>query len=164
MRRFVPFLLAAAALAAIAAPVAAVPPDRYPGDLEGFVLEGICAFDVDIEILVDETTATDFFDQDGILVRTLYHGRIVIRLTNLEDPDMSIVTSIGGPGRDVYNDDGTVTLTYLGRSAPIIGGSETATMLTRGNFQYVFSGDFSTLLAEPIAAGHQQDFCALLTP
>jgi hypothetical protein len=158
-------LLLAGALGALAAsPALAVPPDHYPGELEDFVLEGICAFDVDVEIVVDKTAATDFFDQEGNLVRTNYHGRIVIRMTNLSAPEMSMLVSVGGPGRDVYNDDGTVTLVYLGNSIPIIFGSETATKLTRGNFQYVFSGDFETLLAEPKAAGHQADFCAMLTP
>jgi hypothetical protein len=164
MRRFFTSLVAACALAAMASPAAAVPPDRYPGALEDFVLSGICPFGVDVEILVDKTTATDFYDQDGNLVRTNYHGRIVIRLTNLADPDVWIEAKVGGPGRDVYNADGTVTLVYLGRSIPIIAGSATETMLTRGNFQYVFSGDFETLLSEPKAAGHTVDFCALLTP
>ena len=163
MRRFVSTILASFAVAAIASPAAAVPPDRYPGGLEDFVLSGVCAFDVHVEIVVDETTATDFFDQDGNLVRTNYHGRIVVRLTNLDDPERSIVAKVGGPGRDVYNADGTVTLVYLGRSIPTLAGTATATMLTFGNFQYDFSGDFETLISEPAAAGRTVDFCSLLT-
>ena len=163
MRRFSSTFLAALAIITFASPVAAVPPDRYPGALEDFVLSGICAFDVDVEILVDKTTATDFFDTAGNLVRTNYHGRIVIRLTNLDDPEQSFEVKVGGPGRDVYNADGTVTLVYLGRSIPTLAGTATATMLTRGNFQYVFSGDFATLLSEPKAAGQTMDFCSLLS-
>ena len=84
LRRIVAVIAAACALAALASPVSAVKPDRYPGSLEPFVAEGLCAFDVQFDIPLERSFAMDFFDRDGNLVRTNYFGTIIIRATNLE--------------------------------------------------------------------------------
>ena len=159
MRRYLSLVLATAALMLATAPVLAVPPDRYPGDLQDFDIGAgdLCEFAVGFEFLVDRTRITDFYDQDGNLVRTNYAGSIWIRVTNLSDPDSSVVLNVGGPGRDIYNADGTVTATYLGLGLPLLTDSN----VTRGYFEFVFSADFSEVTATA-ARGFTQDLCALL--
>jgi hypothetical protein len=157
MRRFLSPLLATAALMLATAPVLAVPPDRYPGDLQDFEVSGLCEFDLGFEILVDRTRITDFYDQDGNLVRTNYAGSIWIRVTNLSDPETSIVVNVGGPGKDIYNADGTVTALYLGLGVPVLTDSN----LTRGYFEFVFSADFSEVTAT-VSHGFTEDLCVLL--
>jgi len=159
MRRYLSLVLATAALMLATAPVLAVPPDRYPGDLQDFEIGAgdLCEFAVGFEILVDRTRITDFYDQDGNLVRTNFTGSIWIRVTNLSDADSSVILNVGGPGRDIYNADGTVTSTYLGLGVPLLTDSN----LTRGYFEFVFSADFSEVTATA-ARGFTQDLCALL--
>jgi hypothetical protein len=158
MRRFLAPLLATAALMLASAPALAVPPDQYPGDLQDLEVSGLCSFDVGIEIIVDRTRTTDFYDQDGNLIRTNFTGSIGIIATNLSDPDHSVALNIGGPGRQIYNADGTVTLTFLGLSLPIVTDSN----LTRGYFQFVFSADFTEASATA-AHGFTEDLCELLS-
>lgn len=156
MRRLIPLVLAIAALVAFAAPAAAVKPDRYPLLYEDLVLEGLCTFDVGIEILVDRTMGTDFYDQDGNLRRTHYSGSLWIRATNLET-SAAVDLQISGPASDVYNADGTVTTTFLGRGLPLFTDSN----LTRGRFEFLFSADFSEVTVTQ-ASGFTQDLCSLI--
>ncbi len=93
MRRLIAILVAMAALAAFVTPAAAVPPTRTPANLEGFLLEGLCGFDVQLDVLVDRSYAVDYYDRHGNLLRTQYHGSIVIRLTNTDTARRSISTS-----------------------------------------------------------------------
>ncbi len=157
MRRIVAIIAATCALVALASPVAAAKPDRHPENLEGFVLTGACEFDVQLDILRDRSYAMDFYDQDGNLVRTQYFGSIVIRATNVET-DASVDLNIGGPARDAYNADGTITTTFLGLGLPLI----TDNNLTRGRFEFTFSAGFEELLSVGKSAGFTEDFCALI--
>lgn len=156
MRRLIPLILALGALAALTAPAAAAKPDRYASPIDGFVIEGLCAFDVQLDVLVDRAHVTDFYDQDGNLVRTLYNGSIRIRVTNLET-NASADLNVGGPGSDVYNADGTVTTTFLGLGIPLLTDSN----LTRGRFEFLFSADFSEVVATG-SSGFTEDLCEVL--
>ncbi|MEX1073085.1 MAG: hypothetical protein WED86_05240 [Chloroflexota bacterium] len=142
----------------LASTAAAAKPDRYASNLEGFVLSGVCDFDIQLDILVDRAYETDFYDRNGNLVRSQYAGSIWIRLTNV-DTDQSIVLNVGGPASDVYNADGTITTTFLGLGLPLITNSDA----TKGNFQFVFSAGFEELLDTPLAAGVSWDICPLLS-
>lgn len=157
MRRFISLVIATAALMLASTPALAVPPDRHAGDLQDFEVSGLCAFDMGFEILVDRTRSTDFYDRHGNLVRTNYAGSIIIRVTNLSAPEHSIEANVGGPGRDIYNADGTVTALYLGVGVPLL----TDANLTRGYFEFVFSADFSEVTATA-ARGFTADLCELL--
>ena len=128
MRRLIAILVAMAGLAAFVTPAAAVQPTRTPENLEGFLFEGLCGFDVqDFDVLVDRSYAVDYYDRHGNLLRTQYHGSIVIRLTNT-DTGSSIDLNVGGPARDTYNADGTITTVFLGLGWPLA----TNTDATRG--------------------------------
>jgi hypothetical protein len=142
----------------LASTAAAAKPDRYPSNLEGFVLTGICDFDIQLDILVDRAHAIDFYDRDGNLVRTVYYGSIWIRMTNVET-DESVVMNVGGPASDVYSDDGTITTTFLGLGLPLITNSDA----TKGNFSFLFSADFEEVLDTPKAAGFSWDICPMLS-
>ena len=50
---------------------------------------------------------------------------------------------------NIYNDDGTVTLVFLGRGIPLLTDSN----LTRGRFEFIFSGDFEEFLGVGKSAG-----------
>ena len=156
MRRLIPLILALGALAAFVPPTAAAKPDRNASPIDGFVIEGLCEFDVQLDILVDRFHATDFYDRDGNLVRTIYNGSIRIRVTNLET-NVSVDLNVGGPGIDVYNADGTVTSTFLGLGIPLLTDSN----LTRGRFEFLFSADFSEVIATQ-SSGFTQDLCEVL--
>lgn len=157
MKRARGVVLAAALLLALASPTAAAQPDRYPIPTDPFVLEGLCEFDVALGVLADKYHETDFYDAEGNLVKSLFNGRLVITLTNLSS-GASIEANVGGPGRDVYNADGTVTSIYLGRSIPLI----TDTNFTRGRFVFVFDSSFEELLEVTMEAGFTEDMCVLL--
>lgn len=159
MRRYLSIVLAAATLMLAATPALAVPPDHQDGHLEDFDIGAgdLCEFAVRFEILVDRTRSTDFYDREGNLVRTNYAGSIIARVTNLSDPDSWVDINVGGPGRDIYNADGTITSLYLGVGIPLLTDSN----LTRGYFEFVWSADFSEVTATA-ARGFTQDLCALL--
>ncbi|MEP7040608.1 MAG: hypothetical protein ABI864_03440 [Chloroflexota bacterium] len=141
----------------LASTAAAAKPDRYSSNLEGFVLSGVCAFDIQLDILIDRSHEIDFYDRNGNLLRSQYNGSIWISMTNVET-GQSIVLNVGGPASDVYNADGTITTTFLGLGLPLITNSDA----TKGNFQFVFSAGFENLLDTPVAAGVSWDICPLL--
>jgi len=158
MRRMSAIVLAVCAMALIASPAAAVKPDRYAEDLQDFVLEGVCAFDMQVHIVLDRSMAVDFYDRQGNLVRTQYHGSIVIQLINLET-DASVDLNVGGPARDTYNSDGTVTTAFMGLGLPLATDSNA----TRGRFEFVYAdATFSEVIGTPKASGFTQDICAML--
>ncbi len=157
MRRLIAILVAMAALAAFVTPAAAVQPTRTPGNLEGFLLEGLCGFDVQLDSIVDRSYAVDYYDRNGNLLRTQYHGSIVVRLTNT-DTGSSIDLNVGGPARDTYNPDGTITTVFLGLGLPLV----TNTNATRGRFEFTFSPDFSEVISVGDAHGFSKDICPML--
>jgi hypothetical protein len=156
MRRLIPLVLALGALVALAAPAAAVKPDRYATPYDDLLLEGLCTFDVHIEITLDRAHAIDFYDQDGNLVRTVFSGSLGIRVTNV-DTEAAVDLNVGGPAISEYHADGTSTMTFLGLGLPLLTDSN----LTRGRFSFVFSADGSEVSAT-FASGFTQDLCALL--
>ena len=157
MRRLIAILVAMAGLAAFVTPAAAVQPTRTPENLEGFLFEGLCGFDVQLDVLVDRSYAVDYYDRHGNLLRTQYHGSIVIRLTNT-DNGSSIELNVGGPARDTYNADGTITTVFLGLGWPLA----TNTDATHGRFEFTYSADFSEVIGVGDAHGFSQDVCPML--
>jgi hypothetical protein len=157
MRRLIAILVAMAALAAFVTPAAAVQPTRTPENLEAFLFEGLCGFDVQLDVLVDRSYAVDYYDRDGNLVRTQYHGSIVLRLTNT-DTGSSLDLNVGGPARDTYNPDGTITTVFLGLGLPLA----TNTNATRGRFEFTYSADFSEVIGVGDAHGFTEDICPML--
>ena len=103
--------LALMLMVVLAAPVAAAKPDRVPFESEDFVLTGYCGFEILVETLANNGYDTTFFDRDGNPSRTQTTGRLVLRMTNL-DNDTSITLNVSGPGRFVEDADGVTVDTH----------------------------------------------------
>ena len=112
------FVIGLAVAAALLVPSVAVAdkPIREGLPAEDFTIQGSCAFDVDLQVLVDKEFITTF--SDG---RQLITGRLVVRLTNV-DAGKSIDLNISGPGFLTPHEDGSLTLKQNGRSLLFLPG------------------------------------------
>src|SRR6059058_1927950 len=105
-----PIVVAALLAAAFAAPAYASPPTREPVQLpQTSTVEGICPFTVQVDVLVNRETITTF--SNG---RQLITGTVKDRLTNVSEPEHSILLNASGPATLVPQNDGTVILTGRG--------------------------------------------------
>ena len=111
------------------APVAAqaTPPTREPLPAGDFVLTGHCGFNIDVAFVQNNEILTTFFDSEGNVVRQRITGVLKARLTNLSDPDHSVLFNISGPGALRSLPDGTIEQTGS-------GGSTSASSIGRENF------------------------------
>ena len=111
MKRLI-FVICLAVAAALLVPsvAAADQPIREGLPAEDFTIQGSCAFDVDLQVLVNNEFITTF--SDG---RQLITGALKVRLTNVET-GKSIDLNISGPGFITPHEDGSVTFQLSGRS------------------------------------------------
>jgi hypothetical protein len=117
MKRLI-FVIGLAVAAALLVPGVAVAdkPIREGLPAEDFTIQGSCAFDVDLQVLVNKEFITTF--SDG---RQLITGRLVVRLTNVET-GKSIDLNISGPVFITPHEDGSVTFELNGRSLVFLPG------------------------------------------
>jgi hypothetical protein len=117
MRRLILVLSLAVAAALLVPSVAAADkPIREGLPAQDLTIQGSCAFDVDLHILVNNEFITTF--SDG---RQLITGALVVRLTNVES-GKSIDLNISGPGFITPHEDGSVTMELSGRSLVFLPG------------------------------------------
>ena len=117
MKRLSLVLGLAVAVALLLPSVAAADkPIREGLPAEDFTIQGSCAFDVDLQVLVNKEFITTF--SDG---RQLITGRLVVRLTNVAT-GKSIDLNISGPGFITPHADGSVTFELSGRSLVFLPG------------------------------------------
>ena len=111
MKRLI-FVICLAVAAALLVPsvAAADQPIREGLPAENVTIQGSCAFDVDLQVLVNNEFITTF--SDG---RQLITGALKVRLTNVET-GKSIDLNISGPGFITPHEDGSVTFQLSGRS------------------------------------------------
>lgn len=125
MKRIAIVLLVLVAMAAIASPVAAAKPSRDPLEIpEEFLVfpaGTACEFPVHAEILLNREYIKTWTDADGNPTRDQINGSLRVRLVNDLTGDF-VDLNVGGPGRDLYHGDGTMTVVFLGRSLPIFEG------------------------------------------
>ena len=109
------------AIIAMATPASAIQPVRFqPGPAPDLTLEGVCDFPVLLHDAINTVTITDFYDQEGNLVREQLNGRIleeVSRLDALGNPVETITQNISGPGFVTFDEDGT---TFTGRGPSVV--------------------------------------------
>jgi hypothetical protein len=117
MKRLI-FVIGLAVAAPLLVPSVAVAdkPIREGLPAEDFTIQGSCAFDVDLQVLVNKEFITTF--SDG---RQLITGRLVVRLTNVET-GKSIDLNISGPVFITPHEDGSVTFELSGRSLVFLPG------------------------------------------
>jgi hypothetical protein len=162
MRRVLPIVLAALTFAALASPAAAAKPSRDPleiaPELLAFPAGAACDFPVHIEILLNREYIKTWTDADGNPIRDQINGSLRIRLVN-DLTGASVDLNVGGPGRNLYHGDGTMSVVFLGNALPIFEG---VFYLTRGFHSFeVNVADFSLIEIGP-AHGRIIDACAMI--
>ena len=114
MKRWLASLAIVGVILTLSAPPAqALKPDRFqPGPNPDLIVEDVCEFPVLLHDVVNQLVITDFFDRDGNLVRERGTGRIVERITRLDEqgqPVRSITRNISGPGTFTFDEEGAST-------------------------------------------------------
>jgi hypothetical protein len=154
----------------IAAPASALKPDRFvPGPNPDLRVDGICSFPVMFHDAVNTLHVTDFFDQDGNLVRESGNGRIVEDITRLRangTPVRTITRNISGPGTFTFDDDGFTLVArgaWLFFFAPgeVSNAPDGLIWLTSGRFVWRFE-DATGQWTLVSAGGTRTDVCGLL--
>ena len=127
---------------------------------EDFVIEGVCPFDVGVEILENREFGTTF--SNG---RFLITGTLKVEFTNLDDPDKSLTANISGPGVITPTADGGFVIKAEGRwfwfffPGDLGPGSPGIALLTTGLTTLVVTGS-GDLSFSP--ARNTTDVCAEL--
>jgi hypothetical protein len=162
MRRPVTALSLALVLAAFALPAAAAKPDRVPIEIPGnflaFPAGAACEFPVSIEILVNREYVKTWTDADGNPIRAQTNGSLRIRVIN-DITDESVDLNVGGPGRNLYQADGTVEQLFLGHGLPIFEGVFYGTL---GLHSFLVDGADFSLIEVGRARGQIIDVCAMI--
>jgi hypothetical protein len=96
-----------------------------------FTVTGSCSFDVRIDFLANQEFSKTFTSAKQIIT-----GRLVVRVTNLEDPSNSRVLNISGPGKEDISDPSTFNLS--GSSLVFFPG---VLVLTHGPVSLTFDED-----------------------
>jgi hypothetical protein len=154
MRRLTAAFVAIASAALLVPAALADPPTREPTPPPvgtSFAVSGSCSFDVQIDVLVNKEFTTTFTSGKQIIT-----GRLVVRLTNLDNPSKSIVLQISGPGIEdlanpsVFNLSGTSLIFFPG-----------VLVLTRGPISLTFDESFNVTSFTRTSAS-SVDLCAVL--
>ena len=161
MRKLISTLLGASLLLASAGAVLAggkptVEPVPFPED--GILLPAgvFCDVDVFVEALKNTEKALAFpADEDGNVLQ-IVTGQLWISVTNLET-DASVVLNISGPYKVLVSPDGTVVVTYYGRSVPV---QPPGLFVTSGRVVQVIHPDGSSEILSQ--RGGSTDVCALV--
>jgi hypothetical protein len=147
------------ALAVVVQPVSAAGPVREKLEFPPTgSFEGICDFTVDYTIVQNNEYTLTYVDASGNPVRLLTQGRLVVTMANASNPSHSVTVNISGPGWTTYNADGSLTITFLGRSAIFLGGQ---IMLSSGRAVVVASDPLAVGILL-LAAGNQSNLCSTL--
>ena len=150
------FLLFGSAGAVLAGGKPTVEPVPFPE--EGVLLPGgvFCDVDVLVEAIKNTEKALTFpADDDGNILQ-IVTGQLWISATNLET-DATVVLNISGPYKVLIRPDGTVEITFFGRSVPV---QAPGFIVTSGRVVYVIHPDGSTEILSQ--RGGSTDVCALL--
>jgi hypothetical protein len=125
--------LAVVLTSGLAAPAAlADKPIKEPVPAPPFLtVTGSCSFDVRIDFLANKEFSKTFTSAKQIIT-----GRLVVRVTNLEDPSNSRVLNISGPGKEDISDPSTFNLS--GSSLVFFPG---VLVLTHGPVSLTFDED-----------------------
>ena len=122
----------------------------------------LCEFGVRIDVLVNQEYGTTFTDDQGMPLRTIVTGRLVLKLTNLSDPSTSLVVNASGPGLVVYEGD-LIRVTLRGRSLIFLPGDESLLYLNSGQVVEEGNGTIQPVVLPVISQiGHRVDYCPLL--
>ena len=151
----------AASLVLVPTSAQAMPPTREPLVYEDFVLADHCSFNNGVEFLQNLEVVTTYYDASGDVVRTSITGTLKVRLTNLDDPQHSMLFNISGPSQVRILPDGTSELIATGASIQLyITNRPGELLLVHGRFiAHVTDEEFNvTEISRNV-----RDTCALLS-
>jgi hypothetical protein len=114
-------------------------------------VSGSCSFDVRVDFLVNKEFSKTFASGKQIIT-----GRLVVRVTNLENPSKSKVLNISGPGKEDLSDPSTFNLS--GSSLVFFPG---VLLLTHGPVSLTFDANGNVTSFTQTSAS-SVDLCALL--
>jgi len=119
---------------------------------------GICSFDVNFAIVVNNEFTITFFDSAGNPVSGITQGRLVITFSNASSPSHAVTLNISGPGKTTFNTDGSQTIVFLGNGVVFFAVD---TVLSSGRIVVLATNPL--LPAQLISAsGNQRSLCAML--
>jgi hypothetical protein len=153
MGRWLAAITLAVAVSISVAPAWGSPPTREHAVFENETYEGVCAFTVERQILVNKTILTTFSDGTQRYTGT-FKERIINKTTGKH-----IDFNGSGPVILVYNADGTVTETDFG---PQFERPPGQLLLTNGQFVWTYDSSFNVLSATQVS-GTSRDVCTLLS-
>jgi hypothetical protein len=116
-----------------------------------FTVSGSCSFDVRIDFLANKEFLTTFTSGKQLIT-----GRLVVRVTNLQNPSKSRVLHISGPGKNDIADPFTFNLS--GSSLVFFPG---VLLLTHGPVSLTFDASGNVTSFSQTSAS-SVDLCALL--
>jgi hypothetical protein len=147
-----------AALAAILSSALVVPaaladkPTREPLPAPpSFTISGSCSFDVQADVVVNKEFITTFTSGKQIIT-----GRLVVRVTNLDNPSKSLVLQVSGPGIEDLSNPSTFNL-----SGTSLFYGPGALLLTRGPVSVTFDESGNPTSFTQTSAS-SVDLCAVL--
>jgi len=161
-------LVVVVSLALLPGRAVAQAPDREPiptADLSFDVGPCPIPFSVSFHVVENNEYTIDFFDDQGIKVRTIIQGRVVLEITNT-DMGVSIVRNVSGPGTITYADQ-----MFVGRGSGLyfffpgdLGPGTPGSMFINHGRVVEFLGDPEKDLPPRIISqtGVQEDLCATL--
>jgi hypothetical protein len=99
-RRRLAFVLmvAVVSLALWPSPAWAGPPDRVPFGAGDQVFHAACPFPVFVHVVTNNQYTIEFSD------RTIIQGHAVLELTNMDNPEISVIRNVSGPGTITHAD------------------------------------------------------------
>jgi hypothetical protein len=157
-------LTLAVSLALLPGRAVAQAPDREPIPTADLSLDvGPCPipFSVSFHVLENNEYTIDFFDDQGIKVRTIIQGRVVLEITNT-DTGVSIVRNVSGPGTITYADQ-----LFVGRGSQLffffpdeLGPGTPGSMFINRGRVVEYLGEPRKIISQ---TGVQEDLCATLS-
>jgi len=123
MKKLVAAVFALGATLLITSTVMADTVTRTPSPvMSPAVFHGLCSFDVLAVALSNNEYTTTFVNQDGVIVKQIITGSLVVNFTNMST-GKSTTQNISGPGKVTFNPDGSVTIDIMGREFGFPGDS-----------------------------------------
>lgn len=159
VKRLLLALFAMLLIVMIAGPaVAAGGPMRVKLDIPSpATIGGICSFDINYSVVVNNEYNIVFFDSAGNPVKVITEGNLVVTFTNASNGS-SLTLKISGPGTTTINADGSQTIVFLGNGVLFTAND---VIFSTGRVVIVAPNPLSpgTIVS---ATGIQRSLCAML--
>jgi hypothetical protein len=127
---------------------------RTPSPVPTFTVTGVCLFPFQVHPIINNEYTLSFVNQNGVLVKQITTGALVITFTNL-GTGKSITENVSGPSVVTFNSDGSVTVVMLGTQ-----GGTPANAIGAGRTVFKIAADGTGTIVSQV--GSFRDICSLL--